>query len=80
MIDDHAIIIDGMTVVHELKGHGIGTMADLGKEFMKAVERKNRYCDTIREILDRYDMIFFLEKQPEVEVEELGLCYAAVII
>ena len=39
-IDDHrpihhAIIIDGMAVVHELPGHGLKTMTDLGIKVFK---------------------------------------------
>ena len=31
----HAIIIDGMAVVHELPGHGLRTMTDLGVNVFK---------------------------------------------
>ena len=44
-IDDHihhALIIDGMAVVHELPGHGLKTIADLGVEFVKTVKKTNK--------------------------------------
>ena len=42
----------GMAVVHESPGHDRKTIADLGVEFVKAAERKTRYCDTIHLIFD----------------------------
>ena len=45
-------------------------MTDLGVEFVKAVKKRTRYCDTRYLLFDRYD-VYLLKKPEGVEEEEL---------
>ena len=53
--NEKAIILDGMTVVHEVSGQQLKTCLEIAQAFVRAIDSKSQNYTLVHVVFDRYD-------------------------